>query len=70
MTKFVNPVILDVVAMVEQTSSSQQTADLSTDHLLAKFNDILEIVLVNRHGETLKLEAYELNYEVNESEEV
>ncbi|KIL12257.1 hypothetical protein B4127_1588 [Bacillus pumilus] len=56
--------------MVEQTSSSQQTADLSTDHLLAKFNDILEIVLVNRHGETLKLEAYELNYEVNKSEEV
>lgn len=70
MTKFVNSVILDVVAMVEQTSSSQQEADLSTERLLAKFNDILEIVLVNRHGETLKLEAYELNYEVNESEEV
>lgn len=69
MTKFVNPVILDIVAIVEQTSSSQQAADLSTDHLLAKFNDILEIVLINRHGETLKLEAYELNYKVNESEE-
>ncbi|MBU8573789.1 hypothetical protein [Bacillus pumilus] len=70
MNKYVNPVILDVVAMVDQTSSSQELADISTGHLLAKFNDILEIVLVNRHGETLKLEAYELNYEVNESEEV
>lgn len=70
MSKFVNPIILDVVAMVEQTSSSRQRADLSTDHLLAKFNDILEIVLINRHGETLKLEAYELNYEVNKAEEV
>lgn len=70
MSKYVNSVILDVVAMVDQTSSSHQTADLSTDHLLAKFNDILEIVLINRHGETLKLEAYELNYEVNEAEEV
>ncbi|MFP3418098.1 hypothetical protein R0K30_01985 [Bacillus sp. SIMBA_154] len=69
MTKFVNPVILDVVAMVDQTSSSQELADISTEHLLAKFNDILEIVLVNRHGETLKLEAYELNYKVSESEE-
>ncbi|MGM0968722.1 MAG: hypothetical protein ACQEWR_09100 [Bacillota bacterium] len=70
MTKFINPVILDVVAMVDQTSSSQELADISTDRLLAKFNDILEIVLVNRHGETLKLEAYELNYKVKESEEV
>ncbi|UXO88736.1 hypothetical protein [Bacillus safensis] len=69
MNKYVNPVMLDVVAMVEQISSSQQAADLSTDHLLTKFNDILEIVLINRHGETLKLEAYELNYEVNKSEE-
>ncbi|WP_144534030.1 hypothetical protein [Bacillus pumilus] len=69
MNRYTNPIILDIVAMVDQTSSSQEIADISTDHLLAKFNDILEIVLVNRHGETLKLEAYELNYEVNKSEE-
>lgn len=69
MNRYINPIILDVVAMVDRKASSHETADLSTDHLLAKFNDILEIVLINRHGETLKLEAYELNYEVNKSEE-
>ncbi|MEH7760055.1 hypothetical protein V7417_04980 [Bacillus pumilus] len=70
MNRYINPIVLDVVAIVDQTSSSHELADKSADHLLSEFNDIYEIVLINRHGETLKLEAYELNYEVNESEEV
>ncbi|MCP9283667.1 hypothetical protein [Bacillus safensis] len=70
MNRYINSVILDAVVMLDQVSSSQKHADSYADNLLAEFNDILEVVLVNRHGETLKLEAYELNYKVNKSEEV
>lgn len=68
MSQFNACVVFDIVSFYDIQSNSAGQALKIIDMELGDFNDIFEIILVNRNGKTLKLEAYELNYKIESLE--